>query len=643
MLVNAMGSEAAGRILDTFKQEEKKMIFQNIPVDQEKLDNVFEKEYKMHGLKGLVDKMSALENTYQSEKDALTERKLTLKEAIRLFDEKIAESKLQIQSIESSILQKETRIQDYHRQTIDLKKSIHKSKSTILKYLSHIYSTQYTIYSDNEDIDSIKMLILNDGNIDEILSDILYKWLIAEVWQKYIEEYRSLVRELHTLTSTMQEEIRSLDTLRIKLSKQKEVLEAQRIEKDAILKITEWREELYEKYLSSQQEEKRKLQMQWIYAMRAYQDSVKELKEEYNCKDGLVSASDLCERMSLYLQREREIRSQVLTGANFLDWPVGSRTISTLFHDPGYYEQFGSHHDAIDISEDQGVDIRAAADGYVTYILPPSPGGYSYLAIRHPSGITTVYGHLSDVRVELFQYVRKWEVIANVWGDPGTPGAGPMTTGSHLHFEVFEWEEPVDPLRYITIKDLHPDELPTRYSQKFVDDVIASTNEEPDNYSQKFVIQWTTEIDRQKYLLTTYAVPSFRDWSLWTDESLAAGIDPSFFMCVWLAETSLGYHLKTAYNIGNIGNTDSGSTYTFSSPREGIYWMARTFNNKFLGKYTKISQLSRWGNTTGPIYASSNENWHNNIIRCLSSLKWEFIEDDYVFRIKKAEVPVSKK
>ena len=92
-------------------------------------------------------------------------------------------------------------------------------------------------------------------------------------------------------------------------------------------------------------------------------------------------------------------------------------------------------------------------------------------------------------------------------------------------------------------------------------------------------------------------------------------------MYIGLSETTLGNHLKTPYNIGNVGNTDSGATITFSSAREGITWMAKTFNNKFLGQYTKVSQLSRWGNPDGLIYASSSSNWHDNTIRCLSALK----------------------
>ena len=39
-------------------------------------------------------------------------------------------------------------------------------------------------------------------------------------------------------------------------------------------------------------------------------------------------------------------------------------------------------------------------------------------------------------------------------------------------------------------------------------------------------------------------------------------------MCIGLAETTLGNRLKTPYNIGNIGNTDNGGTYSFDSPEQ---------------------------------------------------------------------------
>lgn len=62
--------------------------------------------------------------------------------------------------------------------------------------------------------------------------------------------------------------------------------------------------------------------------------------------------------------------------------------------------------------------------------------------------------------------------------------------------------------------------------------------------------------------------------------------------------------------------------------------MIRTFNNQYLSQYDTIDQLSRYGNKdlSKPIYASSDYNWHNNITKCMSHVKGEYIPDEYPFR-----------
>lgn len=150
----------------------------------------------------------------------------------------------------------------------------------------------------------------------------------------------------------------------------------------------------------------------------------------------------------------------------------------------------------------------------------------------------------------------------------------------------------------------------------------------------KFILIGNNENERQLYLLSKYATPDFQDLKIWKSTALANKLDPSFMMCVGLAESTLGQHLKTQYNIWNVWNTDSGWTYTFTSAEEWIDWMAKTFNNRYLKKYTKVSELSRWWNPDGIIYASSPYNWHNNTIRCLRALKWDATFDDYEFRIR---------
>ena len=65
-------------------------------------------------------------------------------------------------------------------------------------------------------------------------------------------------------------------------------------------------------------------------------------------------------------------------------------------------------HSGIDIKT-QGVtgkEVDAADNGYV-YRISVSPGGFgNALYIRHPSGYSTVYGHLSRFRPDIAEYVR---------------------------------------------------------------------------------------------------------------------------------------------------------------------------------------------------------------------------------------------
>ncbi len=86
----------------------------------------------------------------------------------------------------------------------------------------------------------------------------------------------------------------------------------------------------------------------------------------------------------------------------------------------------------------------------------------------------TVYGHLSEVDVLPYQFVTKGQFIAKSGGAPGTPGAGPMTSGSHLHFEVWHDGSALDPLRVLSLNQIEYPSLPSRYQEKFLGDMVES-------------------------------------------------------------------------------------------------------------------------------------------------------------------------
>ncbi len=125
-------------------------------------------------------------------------------------------------------------------------------------------------------------------------------------------------------------------------------------------------------------------------------------------------------------------------------WPADG-THTAGFHDQSYYAHFGVPHNGIDIAVPQGTEVAAAADGIVFLARDGGARGFSYILIGHRGGYATLYGHLSSFGVVNGQEVRQGQVIGRSGGTPGTHGAGPMTTGAHLHVEVIKNGVHVDP------------------------------------------------------------------------------------------------------------------------------------------------------------------------------------------------------
>ena len=126
-----------------------------------------------------------------------------------------------------------------------------------------------------------------------------------------------------------------------------------------------------------------------------------------------------------------------------------------------------------------------------------------------------------------------------------------MTSGAHLHFEVYHDQVAIDPLRVLDISLMDYSDLPARYQEKYISDIVArsGTGTDTSQYERKFLMKGDDEEARQKYLLKNYASQDFQNWDTWVDTALEAHIDPSFLMCVGLAETTLGNSLKTSYNV----------------------------------------------------------------------------------------------
>jgi murein DD-endopeptidase MepM/ murein hydrolase activator NlpD len=98
-------------------------------------------------------------------------------------------------------------------------------------------------------------------------------------------------------------------------------------------------------------------------------------------------------------------------------------------------------HTGIDFAVGTGYPIKAAGPGVVVWAGPR--GGYgNAVIIDHRNGLATLYGHQSRVNVAVGDKVSTGQVV-------GFVGQTGLATGPHLHFEVRELGDPVDPMLYL--------------------------------------------------------------------------------------------------------------------------------------------------------------------------------------------------
>ena len=230
---------------------------------------------------------------------------------------------------------------------------------------------------------------------------------------------RQVIEDLQTLQAEIEEKKTGLEASRTELVTAKTELESQK------------------KQLAAQREEANKL--------------VKEIDDnaaEYQATlDALEAEERRIEQQVKQLQKQLE-EQMAAEGKNYNTnpggyiWPVDSRYITSTVGGRNSPGGVGStNHKGTDIGRVGYTSPVYAAKAGTVIVATRSSSYGNYVVISHGTGNTTLYAHMSSIKVSVGTYVQQGQTI-------GITGSTGHSTGPHLHFEVVENGVRVNPLSH---------------------------------------------------------------------------------------------------------------------------------------------------------------------------------------------------
>lgn len=377
-------------------------------VDQE----INDLNQKIANQKKQLSDIQAKQKAYQAKIDATVKQKNNLSNQIAVIEGYISKTQLDVDSTNLQIDETGLEIKKIQLDIANLNDKIDTQKNHIADLLN--------LLNQRSQVSTLEMLLSNNSLAD-FLNQAKY---LEEANQELLKSVGSLQldkAQMDQSQSTLNDQNKQLLALKAKLTDKQAGLAYDQASKTDLLTETKSSEKQYE-YLMQQ-------------AINAQRQAEADLS---------TAETALRQKMS---QSQRNILNN---GNNTISWPVPRNAIMTTFHDPDYpYRNILGEHPGWDIRAKQGTTITAAADGYVAKTTFNGSKNYAYIMLIHGNGLATVYGHVSASYVVQDQYVTQGQPIGRTGAMPGSAGAGPFTTGPHLHFEVRLNGIPVDPAGYL--------------------------------------------------------------------------------------------------------------------------------------------------------------------------------------------------
>lgn len=366
---------------------------------------------KKEEIEDLDERINKLESEIEDKKA----EQVNLENQLNILENEISKTETEIQKTRKEIEKVKLEIEKIEGEIATKKAEIAKQKEVLSGLIREIHQNDRVSFFE---------ILFSYNSFSDFLDQAKYLESLEKEGKLILDKIQKIKEELEWQHQSLESRKEDLTGLRLELDEEKQVLGDERSGKEFLLQETEMEEEKFQELL----EEARKEQ-------EAANADISKLQNEIE-------------------RRVRESKGtsddwESLGGAGQLDWPLyPTRGISAYFMDPSYRSAFGINHYAVDVPASQGSALHAPADGYMVRYRDAGMG-YSYIVLYHGDGMTTVYGHVIGCTLSNGQQFSRGDVIGYSGGAPGTKGAGWLTTGPHLHFEVRINGSPVNPLDHL--------------------------------------------------------------------------------------------------------------------------------------------------------------------------------------------------
>ena len=369
------------------------------------------------------NKIAELEKTIKAYKDKIVATNLeakSLSNQLSILDNYTTQVDLDIQATQERVDSTGLEIQGLDLSIKDKEATINTQK----KLLSGLIRTIY--YENNKKYIEVMAAY---ANFSDFYNRVHYVQNLEGDLGKSAKTIRLAKEELQTKKQQREDQQKSYQALKVTLDNKKKDLQEQ----------TQYKADLLLQTKSSESK---------------YNTLVQNLKNEYNKIENEITSFESQVRKKLEAQNKiTENGNPLQNGLLPLSWPTDSRYVTAYFHDQNYPFRNIFEHPAIDIRAAHGTAVHAVASGYVARVTHCTTAScYAYVMLIHSDSYSSVYGHLSQIIVSADQFVTRGDIIGYSGATPGTVGAGPFTTGPHLHLEVRKDGIPVNALNYL-IKD----------------------------------------------------------------------------------------------------------------------------------------------------------------------------------------------